>query len=338
MSALILDELKKVALNDVANYGKFYFDNVESIFDYLKNFSGVKSEISIQDFNKEMDYIRFSSILSDISSVYLKYLGKGVKITLVDKQKITASNQLFNTIIKDNNNPVIFAGYSLREQNELSDFFKMVKPLLKSNRLILHSERVMMGKTSDNRWQAHDVFQGSPLNNWVVDERLYKEINSIPIEFNPVSYQNKKELFEITIPYLKGIPIKELNIVLNDNADLLSSFRKNLKELISQGIKDNKTLDEIKNDLVRPDIDKLNSKFTSIKNIHKLKVAGTTLSCITTTLLSLPYPELTKQIFITLSTLGLGAFVKNEVDYQKELEKLKDYPLFLLWQVKKIQE
>ena len=94
-------------------------------------------------------------------------------------------------------------------------------------------------------WQTWDVDTNSPIGNWLAIENAEKQ-KSIPIDFNSNTVTDNSELFDLTIPYLKGISFSELDKVINDNYDLLSTFRVKLKEVLDTSKKDGKNIEEIK--------------------------------------------------------------------------------------------
>ena len=160
---------------------------------------------------------------------------------------------------------------------------------------------------------------------------------SLPINFSPFDFADKSELFELTVPYLKGIDLKELSKILSDYSDILSSFRTNIKQLIIQAKKDGKHIEEMKNDIIRPQIDKISSEFKHIQQIHKLKVYGTTFTTITLGLLAYNTSGLSQAISTFLGTGGIGMYFKNEIDYKNEMHKLSKEPRYMMWELKKLK-
>lgn len=334
------EEILKAIINKPNEFGQFYINHFEKIYEYTKNQTGVNTDTYIADFVKELDKIRFSTIFSDFTNIYPAGLGNGGNFVIKSEQKVTVNDGILNAIISRGNKPILNAGFLLREEKELSNFLKIIEPLIISERAMMHNSRIIIGlkeqrKKQDepNTWEVFDVQPNSSVGNWLSIENSEKQ-NSTPINFNPESLKNQDELFDITIPYLKGIPISELNKVLNDNEDLISSFRKNLKLVVNEAKKNSKTLNEMKNDIVRPEVDMISKKFKRIKEIHGLKVAGTVLSTITLGMVGYTTMGIGSIISGFLGAGGLGLLVKEEVDYKNEIAKLEDNPFYLMWKFK----
>ena len=337
-------EINYTVVNNPDNYGKFYVDNVDQIFNYARTVEGVKSDVFIVDFEKELDKIRFSSIFSDFSNIYPVGLGQhGGNLLVKHKQTVTLNEKILNAVIAKNQKPVVQAGFAVRDSKELSRFLRKIEPLIQSERALVHNSRLIIGLTNEKgpnengrMWQTWDVEPNSPVGNWLAIENAERQ-NSIPIDFNPNSVADNSEMFDLTIPYLKGIPFAELDRVISDNHDLLSSFRVKLKEVLDTSKKEGKNIEEIKNDIIRPQVDLLNRKFKSISNIRNLKNVGTAFSSITLGLLSFSTMGLGAVVSGFLGSSGLGLLVKNEVDYKKEIAKLEDNPLYLMWKLKSVK-
>ncbi len=335
------DDLKDVIHKNPDRYGNFYIENIESILSYSKEREGIKSDTFLADLNKDLDRIRFSAVFSDFTNIYPVGLGNdGGNVVIKNEQKVTVNNEVLKAVVQVNEKPILHAGFAIRNEKELTPFLKNIEPLIVSELALVHNSRLVIGLTHEKGpngngriWQTWEVQPDSPVGNWLTVENS-KSQDSIPIDFKPTIIDKKNELFEITVPYLNGIEFSDLTLILRDNYDLISTFRINLKELIKNAEKDGKTIEEMKNDLLRPQVDQLNAKFKSISNIHKLKVGGTVFSTVSLGLLSYSTMGLGAIVSGFLGSSGLGLLVKHEVDYQKEISKLQESPFYLMWKFK----
>lgn len=334
------EEILKSIINEPTKFGDFYINHFEKIHKYTRNKTGINTDTYISDFIKELDRIRFSTVFSDFTNIYPAGLGNGGNFVIKPEQNVTVNDSILKAVVSRNKQPILNAGFLLRDEKELSDFLKTIEPLIISERAMMHNSRIIIGlkeqrkkANQPNTWEVYDVQPNSSVGNWLSLENSEKQ-NSTPINFNPESLKNKKELFDITIPYLKGIPITELNKVLNDNEDLISSFRKNLKLVVDEAKKNSKTLIEMKNDIVRPEVDMISKKFKRVKEIHGLKIAGTVLSTVTLGMVGYSTMGIGSIVSGFLGAGGLGMLVKQEVDYKNEIAKLEDNPFYLMWKFK----
>lgn len=325
------------------NYSRYYVENANDILDIVKNIDGIKTDTYIDNFNEELDRIRFSSVFADFTNIYSNSGGKSELEIMLKKNGehlISAHQEIISKILHENSLPVMYPGFMARNQAEVSLFLKTIEPLFEIEKALYHNTRIVMGltdkKTPDGKgkvWEVFDIDPNSPFSNWMVMDTSVKN-NSMPIDFGSNINSNNEELFEISIPYLKGVSFKDLALILKDNDDLLSGFRKNLKIVIENAKQDNKTILEMKNDIVRPEVDKISHKFSTIKNMHKLKVAGTTISTVTLGLLSYSTMGIGSILSGCLGSGGLGLLLKHEADFQKEVSDLKENPYYLMWKFK----
>lgn len=335
------DELLHKIINDPDAYGSFYVENCGAILDYVKQKDGLKSDAFIADLKNELDKLRFSSVFSDFTNIYPEGIGSEGNVVLQKEQQVTINDNLIKSIVVENQKPILHAGYIIRNQNELSPFLREIEPLIEADKAVIHNSRLIMGLTNEKGpdgkgrvWQTWNVNPSSPIGNWLTAESA-KNQNSIPIDFKPKDIDVKGELFQVSLPYLKGIPFSELVKVLKDNEDLISNFRKHLKDLVAQSKNDGKTIEEMKNDLVQPEIEKINRKFKSVSNIRALKVGGTVLSTAVIGLMTYPVAGFGPIISSFFGVGGMGLLVKNQGDFLKEIDQLKDNPLYLMWKIKK---
>ena len=335
------NELLHKIINDPNSYGSFYVDNCVAILDYIKQKDGLKSDAYISDFKNDLNNLRFSTVFSDFTNIYPEGIGSGVKVALQSNQQFTIDRNLINSVVVQNQKPVLHAGFVIRNENELSPFLRQIEPLIEADKAVVHNGRLIMGLTNkksqngiDQVWKSWDVSPSSPIGNWLTVENSRNQ-HSIPIDFKPEDIDVKEELFQISLPYLKEIPFRELVKILEDNEDVISSFRKHLKELVSQSKKDGKTIEEMKNDLVQPELDIINRKFRSVANIRKLKIGGTVLSTAALGLMTYPVAGFGPILSSILGSGGMGLLVRSQVEFLKEVDKLKDNPLYLMWKIKK---
>lgn len=329
------------------DYSKYYVENANDILDIVKNIEGIKTDTYIGNFIDELDKIRFSAIFADFTNIYSTGGGKSELQIMLKKngeQVISAHQEIVSKILHKNSLPVMHPGYMTPNQAEVSSFLKIIEPLFEIEKVLYHNARIIMGLTDKKTpngtgrvWEVFNIDPNSPFNNWIVMDTSVKS-NSMPIDFGTNSNSNNEELFEISIPYLKGISFNDLALIIKDHEDLLSGFRKNLKTVIENAKQDKKAIIEMKNDIVRPEVDKISQKFNTIKNMHKLKVAGTTVSTVTLGLLSYSTLGIGSIISGCLGSGGLGLLLKHEADFQKEISDLKENPYYLMWKFKNEKE
>jgi len=117
---------------------------------------------------------------------------------------------------------------------------------------------------------------------------------------------------------------------VDDESDLLSDFRSGLHSLVSETQKDGPTNDVL-NDVVRPAIDRIKRRFTSVTQMHSLRVAGATSSTCAMTLLALTDAGMAASIAKVAGPAGAGLMCKEIADFIKAKAELREMPYYLLW-------
>jgi hypothetical protein len=332
-------------------YGQKYVDNFNQIYNFIQNYNGLKSDIFLRDTTKELNKIRFCAVFSDLTSIYFKELNKEEGQIIIQEPdkikenfKITIPNTLLKELKEDNGKLIIHPGFLVRNERDINKSINLLEPLLESQRAILHNIRTVVclsnkrppipkpDGTENKVWTVYTVSPESPEGHWFVSENS-SQTESLPISFNPTQLIDKQEIFNLTIPYLQNIPLSELVKILNDNDDVILNFRSGVKELVSQAKSGGKSIEEMRFDIVEPEIEKLRRNFKRIKSMHRIKV-GASVGSITLSLLSYSINEFSQIISSFLGAGGLGYMFKSEEEYQKEIERLKDSKLYLLWKIK----
>lgn len=180
----------------------------------------------------------------------------------------------------------------------------------------------------------HYVNPNTDNNDWQVNTLDKKEHFFID---NGLNFDEVMKLFEVTIPYIGNVKFETLDQILKDETDLLTGFRNNLKKVIKESQVNFKSKNEIQQDSLNPEIEKLSRKFNRIKNSHRLQV-GASVGTFTLTLLFGLYQdvEIIKLVAPAITGLiGGNAVIASENKYQDSLDTLRDNNYYLLWRIKK---
>lgn len=342
-----LKHLQKLAEHDQNNFALFFIENSESIWNWTKSFDGVKTQMNLFNIRDQIDTLRFSLVFSDLLTLYA--LGHGEKKITTPKPEVPQSIMKTLTIPED-----ILTKYNLQKSgsdfipgyiscgfDQLRDFAINLRKQISSKRIILSPDRIVLTLTNDKTpdggriWQALQIDPSSPAHQWIVSEKTALT-ESIPLIDNFPEIEYQKELQTIMVPYLSGITLSDLEKVIQDNYDYVSSFRAHIKELI-RNHSSSRTLNEINQDLIRPDVEKINRKFKQVSNMHKLRVAGVVSVTSVISLAALSTLGINAAIWGFLGTGGLG-LIGSESKYQEDLSNLEDNPMFLLWKIKQLKK
>lgn len=342
-----LKKLQDLAEHDQKHFVLYYIEHSEPICNWIKSFDGVKTQMNLHNVRNQIDLLRFSLVFSDLITLYA--LGEGEKkITTpkADKQlpfiKSLTIPQDILTKYKLLKSPSDFIpGYISCSYEQLRDFSIDLRKPISKNRIILRPDRIVLSLTDQKApdggriWQALGVEKDSPVNQWIVSEKT-AQTNAIPLIDNLPDSENQKDLQTIMVPYLTGITLNDLEKVIEDNYDCISNFRSHIKGLVHNH-SSIKSLNEINNDLIKPEVEKINRKFKAVTNMHKMRVAGVVSVTAVISMASLTTPGINAAIYGLLGAAGLG-LIGWENKFQEDLSNLEDNPMFLLWKIKQLKK
>lgn len=352
MTIIHPNELLKSGLADTNAFLEVYAQNFNGIFNLIKEFQGAKNDFYFDDILKEQNTLRFLLVFSDLVNLYPKGLrpDSGGKVRICNPNEFSQSLQIslprevIDSLEISNGQIEIHPCLLTHQDDILRRHIDFLEPALKSNRVILHSSRIVVGKAksndfvnktfmvdNQNHWISYDIKPGSPIDNWLVNENA-RNSDSINVSFSHKNIPNSRELLDISVPYIQNIPIPLLIKILDDNQDEVIRFRSALKRLVVEAINKGSDVEEIKNDLLEPAVSKLNLTFKRIKRQHRRKI---TFSVGT---IGLSFIALIPDLSQLVATLGLGRGVsdmfRSEEDFQNEQERMKEDDLYFLWKIK----
>lgn len=337
---------------------QLYFSNVAEWWNVLDKFvsvaPGVKTDIYLYERDSVVDWLRFGAVFSDLSVAYIHYTNTSSVFGSGDEGSVSRWHDWISNedipidwqeFVRHEHGPesVITPVFRCIEQNEIRSLVTEIEPLIQSERLILLPGRSLMVTPGRDRaftadeTHNYDLDPRSPLGALVSGVRAARQ-DTTPLTAHSATQDfDQGRLFEVTIPYLQGIAIAELAKVLNDNQDLLSTFRANLKLVIDRAKDTGKNLEELHNDVLRPEIERLGRELRTVANFHRMKVAGTVFGTVSLGLCAL-FTNGAVQAASALATSGGGALLINHIaDYYRGKEEVKRNPYYLFWEFKRRQ-
>lgn len=318
-----------------------YLDNEKKVLKLLQSYNGIKSEIYIKEVDSELkNYVRFSSLFSDITTInttpssvadtQITYFTPDHKY--FRERKLTIPSKYVSETGID---PKRFLPcYYHRNDQEVRKLFQDYKPMLENNRLVIRPLRgLYVGFPEKQHGNLYYVDPNTDDDHWYVFEKQDKEFITID---NGLNTKSNEKLFEIIVPFFSNIDIAILSKILEDEQDLLSSFRIELKKVINDSSNQIKSSQEISQDLLRPHIDAIGRKFLKIQSKHRLGVGVAVGSfALTFTIATLSGKSILEALGASGITSALGGIIMSNSDYYDKLGSLKEDPYYLLWQIKR---
>jgi len=329
-------KIRKAALKSSNQFLDCFLDREEEVLQILKGFTGSKSEIYLNDLDLELDNIvRFSSLFSDITIINTS--GSPIEdyhFTFFDpnhrhylERQLTIPEEY---LIETGADPRYFLPcYIFRNDSETKKLFQQYKSFLNNERLLIRPLRALY--VNHPRLQQGTIFYVDPNtsnDHWYINKLNLSE--SILIDNGRMSISNLKDLFEISLPYLKNIDLETLSKVLEEESEILSTFRNKLSEIVKEAGNNPDRIEEIKNDIANTSVERLNKRFKQIQKSHRLTIGIT----VGTFILTLSTGNIDVKSIIASTGSGLGAITIANSDYQDRISDLKEDPFYLLWRIK----
>ncbi|ETZ20191.1 hypothetical protein [Pedobacter sp. V48] len=338
---VIVQNLKESSMISATELINTYVDQEEGILNGIGRIQGIKSEFYCDHISKALETSKFLSIYSDFTSLFM--LPNRTDEHLIHyyppedhrfiKRNITFPPGILNGHVPKPHD--LLPAYTTHTDNATRNLITELSPFIDSGKLLIRPIRtIMLYNAPITKRDAIIYYANSdtPTTDWKIKEMNEKD--SFVID-NGLQHYQSKVLYEITLPFIDNISAENLSKILKDETDLLGNFRVTLKNLMNSTI-DPKTVNtnEIYNDKLRPELESINRKFKSIKDIHKLGT-GATLAAITISLVAINanLSANFQSLFNTFAGTGTLGFMASEIRYQTEESKLKDNPYFLLWKI-----
>ncbi len=337
-------KLSEVAIHNPDKYFHDYLDYEKDILSGIKEKDGIKSTIFLSYENDPNLVLRFSLIFSDfINLIPIKassvQLNMPTRFRDLDDERnrinLHIPTGILAKIREFTPDPIFRPVYYNMGDDQVRDLNMALKPFIEKGAVLYRPSRAIfefkVEKPKVGNIRLFHVNPDSPLAEWdLIDEP--KSQHTIPLigDFNS---DLASTLFNLSIPFFDKINLIDLNKILIDEYDLIREFRVELKKIANQGLQDKKTFIEIKEDVLKPRLDRINRKFKAIIKMKTFKNSGVILSSGLLSLVSLitngPLATISKAIGVA----GSGGVFTNQADYINQLDNLKDDPLYLLWKL-----
>lgn len=297
------------------------------------------------------DLIRFSAIFNDVSFVEATTRGEMNIITLEkkgfasyfggDQLEVTLPMSMAEELgLAGKTEAPLLPGFIFPSGSPSANFLSEVQPLIECKRLVVLPKRtliVLKGQDSTGRrsWHAHSVDSDSPFDTWSMLEESHSENRPFQIlHAGDKAERGEEFVFEMLLPYLRGIAFKDLARVIEDESDLISGLRAAIQEATSKA-KPNRTAIELARDVVDPKVDALNRKFRSLVETHSLKMAGAAIGSVALAFTAVAAAGPAAAFATVAGAGGVGLLSKQYADYREQRAKLTEDPYYFLWRCKR---
>lgn len=348
---MTLDTINRTLLENVISdqhkAGEKFFEYAQTIDSLCSNPQKLYSRIDFpsqeSEYNSFIQQVYISSIFSDVSKIYptsgfATYFGD----ERYDEQEINELLEHHKIITNSKEILSVREGYFIFSDSEADFLQTNLNPLFDAGLITLTPNPNLMiiaGSKEEPNFYTVPAEVNFETDMWRAPLYSGKQ-KDIPIKQLTTSNPKQAEIIqEIMIPFISGLSAKDFSLVLQDEGDLISSFRYELKKLTDIKNNNYEYSSELYQDLIRPRIDRINQKFKSISELHSFKMKGVTAFTSILSLVSLAAGDFmgAASIIVGLGT-GTAGVVKFEADYHSEVNNLKNDSMYLLWRLNQIRK
>lgn len=348
MNSSIDERLALAATVSPAEYFAAVIEATKHIHERFSSRTELTATLASRDIAKIKELLPVSLILNDRTGI--RYIGHGeVKISLpppylyremfgVETIQLNVSPDDFERHDIDQQDPSLAPCFFYSDGNELRPLMRSLAPFIERGSVVFQPSRSIIAKRpgkeqGHNSWHIIGTDELKPLDIW--EPHSLSGDKPTPIVMNhsgPIG----TTLFEVTIPYLKGVPLKELSALLVDESDLVASFRSALKSAVRDAQKNSSNTTEMVNDVVQPRVTLLERKLRSLQRIHQIKIGGAALGSMALAYTSASTGGVGAGLLALASAGGFGLLANQYSDYLAKHDELRNDPFYLLWKCRQV--
>lgn len=341
--------LRDAARRSAADYFSLVVDSTQGVESRLIDETRLRGRIQSNELGEVTSLLSASLLLNDLSVVNClgggpttvrhfspkeihKFLGSDDLIFHVDPRTLESADV-------DSAKPYLLPCFMYPTSGEIDGFLREASDLIADGRVIFQPNRCVIGRQrsslpTQNHWAAFEVDSRSPFSRWNYAANV-KASAPTKVMFDTANSRGT-ELFDVVLPIASGVPLRELNKLLNDEKDLVASFRESLKEAIRSSKNDGASTLEFVKDVVEPQLGSIQRRYKALKRTHTAK---SSLTAVTSLALSYTMMDMTSTAAVLLGLAAGGGFhaVGTQIiDYRADLDQLKEERFYLLWRCKQI--
>jgi len=350
MDSDIRRALSRAAKHSPDQYQSTYMDNVVALLSHVADPRRSTSQIVSYDVDQAAERMRFSLVFNELSLLTMLST-QALSVTTLDdgwfdlnfpgtETFLRYSAEVLTEIEADPQNPKLLPAFVFSSDdrhrrliNELSDFIESGRALIYPNRSIM----VLRAEPHPETGALVNLLDSSKFASRIEWEVVGEEI-SRPLSILDNDNSDKDhEIFDVSVPYLTGIPFKEIKNILDDEGDLVSGLRVAIKTAIEQV--DGKVIPhELTRDVIDPAVDRLNRKLKLAINTHKFRVGGAAVGTAVLAYTAAATSGVGAALATIAGTGGLGLIGNEYASYREKVNAIKEDSYYFFWRCKEIKK
>ncbi len=341
--------LAAAAVQGPAAYFEAVLDQTRPLHDRFHAKSELTATLASRDLRKLRSLLSVSLVLNDRTAVH--YLGHGeMKVHIpppdrykkmfgVDQIRFNVTPEQIEQYKIGRAQPSLSPCFFYSHGKELTPLLNALLPCIERGRVTLQPVRGILAKQdrsvgSQSDWHVIGADEKANLELWEPEESnpQGRPVPLVMSHSSPVG----ETLFEVTMPFLQGVPFRELDALLTHEADIVASFRASLKTAVREAGKHNASIAEIVGDVVQPRLGLLERKMKSLQRVHRLKVGGAALGSVALAFTSASTGGVGAGLLAIASAGGFGLLANQYSDYLGKQDELRQDPFYFLWKCKQV--
>jgi hypothetical protein len=297
------------------------------------------------DVDRVKELLTASLVLNDCTSVVFNAPGH-MKVSILEPQlysevfgsetiRFNVSDEQIREHGIDPKAPFLRPCFIYSDTSAQRPLLNALAPFIENGSVVFQPSRGILAKKEEkNSWHVLGVDDNLPLDVWEPNTEGVT-CRPTPIEIQGLG-STAPALFEVTLPYLKGVPLRALHALLSDEQDLVLAFRAAIRSAVRDASKSNLSAAEMFNDVVQPKVIALDRKLRSLQRIHRIKIGGAAMSSVALAFTAAATASsVGTGLLAVASAGGIGLLANQYSDYLGKRDELRHDPYYFLWKARR---
>lgn len=284
------------------------------------------------------DLVRISCLFNDFT--FFTTLDTPVHLNIhhlpdevVTQTKLLLPDEIARHVIHQEGNPIWNPILVTGSDNDFNHFVTESYKLIESRRLIPLPRKAILAKIKHPQEGSRHVLWHTnpyaPIDQWRIGTQ-----SSDPDIWSMIGGNKTEPLIELTLPFLQGINLIDLERVIKDEHELLSPLRSELR-LLSHNLGElpRSQWREYSLDVIQPRIDRIEKRLKTLSEQRRFKLGGVALAAVTGAYCAFTLGAVEQVITAAGGALAAIAHVISE--HRASLATIREDPLYFFWSLKR---